>query len=560
MAINYSDGESIESRVRGLLAATTDLGSGTDIARAHYDEWAVRYHLSSERGNLLKPLRFDGLNVIEVGAGMGGISRIIAECARSLHLIEGTPERLEGAKLRLRDLSNWTGEVGAISDCQPRQIYDVAAVIGVLEYAERFVPEPSAHAAFLEKVSRFLRPDGVVVIAIENACGLKYWGGAAEDHNGMLFDGIVGYSERRGAKTFSKQNLTHLLSNAGFDHIQFFYPFPDYKIPSCLLTDRLIDLAPETAASLASHRSYDNYCTPRVRYFPDSLSTMAAARNGLLAALSNSFLVVACRNTQSAIWDQLVPPSNQVGWHFGKIPTVFEEQPSGCIVVSRNLVSEPLIPGEPLRFELARAAYFGEWDVFLERLRHFLQWSQKTHGDPAGLMLSKSIDAIFLNAIRHGDDYRLFDWEWKHAEAVPQHWFVFRNAFACIRDLDCMSSKAPFQSLAALYEVLCHSLGIEPKLEQALGLEAEFQAKASGHGSVEFHHFELTQLMHHSFPDTPFPRNPTLEFDRNQRLTRVEAENQAMRLFLNRRSVRLARNAARVIKRFTGSHERPTAQ
>ena len=38
---------------------------------------------------------------------------------------------------------------------------------------------------FLIKIKQLLKPDGKLLIAIENQYGLKYWCGALEDHTGL---------------------------------------------------------------------------------------------------------------------------------------------------------------------------------------------------------------------------------------------------------------------------------------------------------------------------------------------------------------------------------------
>lgn len=73
----------------------------------------MRYHLSPERGNLLRPFSFDGLDVVEFGCGMGAMSRVVAESCRGLYLIEGTQSRFDGASARLKDLKNWSGVVSS---------------------------------------------------------------------------------------------------------------------------------------------------------------------------------------------------------------------------------------------------------------------------------------------------------------------------------------------------------------------------------------------------------------------------------------------------------------
>ncbi|MBI1859564.1 MAG: methyltransferase domain-containing protein [Deltaproteobacteria bacterium] len=550
MAIEYTDGAAEEARVRAILADSPNLGSGENPGATQYGEWSVRYHLCRERSNLVRPFHFQGLDVVEIGAGMGAVSRYLAENARSLHTIEGTEDRHRGIELRLQGLSNWTGEVAEFATCTPRRQYDVAIVIGVLEYAERFItPTELAHPIFLEQVKRFLKPDGVLILAIENALGLKYWGGAAEDHNGTLYDGMVGYSSRPGAKTFSRKRLSSLLQSSGFECAEFLYPFPDYKIPSCVLTERMLERAPEAAASLACHRPYENYTTPRVRSFPDSLATLTAAREGWLAEMSNSFLVMASTKADSSILETVRPPRDLLAWHFGNSETRFQEKPSG-LTVTKGKTESPLVPGTPFRFELARAAYFEEWDRFQFLFTHYLRWAAARYRESNEALRAEALDAVFLNAIVEGEGFTNFDLEWDNAGPVPVHWFVFRNVFACIRDFETLSASAPFRTLHDLYTVLCHSIGVAPRFEEALEQEAQFQERVGG-GSRNHHRAELRKLFGQVFPPLAFPRQPAVEAHLRSRLQGLEAENAAMKAFLNRRSVKMARRALNLIKRVT---------
>ncbi len=134
MSIAYSDGREIESQVYRLLREAKDLDSLTPIALSRYADWPVRYHLCPERGNLVRPLNFSGLKVLELGAGMGAVSRVLSETAESLYVVEGTQVRFNALSERLRDRTNWKGEVANIADFKTSEKFDVVCVVGVLEY------------------------------------------------------------------------------------------------------------------------------------------------------------------------------------------------------------------------------------------------------------------------------------------------------------------------------------------------------------------------------------------------------------------------------------------
>ena len=125
----------------------------------------------------------------------------------------------------------------------PANHYDAIFFVGVMEYAGRFSPtDPSAEASvirLLEKVRPCLTPQGVIVIAIENRLGRKYLCGAGEDHYGTAFEGIHGYPNYSGIKTWSQDEWRVHLQDAELT-FTFHYPFPDYKLPSLVLSEHYL--------------------------------------------------------------------------------------------------------------------------------------------------------------------------------------------------------------------------------------------------------------------------------------------------------------------------------
>src|SRR5690606_32032335 len=93
---------------------------------------------------------------------------------------------------------------------------------------------------FLERIKKNLKPGGKLLLAIENKFGLKYWSGIPEDHTGKPFDSIQDYvSTDKGVRTFSKQELSKLLKSVGFIDPFFYFPHPDYKLPSIIYSQDL---------------------------------------------------------------------------------------------------------------------------------------------------------------------------------------------------------------------------------------------------------------------------------------------------------------------------------
>ena len=101
--------------------------------------------------------------------------------------------------------------------------FDYVLLIGVLEYAGKYTDGEDPYRTFLENIRRYLKPDGRLLIAIENRLGLKYFSGAPEDHLGRSFAGLKGYDPAAGVKTFSHSELKVLLERSGFVGNRFYY-------------------------------------------------------------------------------------------------------------------------------------------------------------------------------------------------------------------------------------------------------------------------------------------------------------------------------------------------
>lgn len=161
--------------------------------------------------------------------------------------------------LRCREKENLEIIVGNLNDIEFPQKYDYITLIGVLEYQGRFTDSDHPYRDFLAKIKKLLKPEGKLLIAIENQYGLKYWCGAGEDHTGVPFDGMNQYLyTNQGIRTFSKEGLKKLIHESGFEHTYFYYPMPDYKLPTTIYSE---DYLPEDENMQNVRCYYGKKCT-----------------------------------------------------------------------------------------------------------------------------------------------------------------------------------------------------------------------------------------------------------------------------------------------------------
>jgi hypothetical protein len=422
-------------------------------------------------------------------------------------------------------------------------------VIGVLEYAELFSTNPDskpsrAGAWFLERATSHLKPDGVLILAIENKLGLKYWRGSEEDHLGSLFAGIAGYPLGNSIRTYSRQELLELMRGAGLTSIAEQYPYPDYKLPHAVVTRELIDSTPELVADLTTGRDRANYPHEQAPLFPDSLAARSLAKAGLLAEMANSFLFLGTGEPNSETLARLThrqTAGHELAWHYASsrsrpIVTVFavdSDDPTSIWVRKQspnaakdapalsltghelrwNAVAERFVPGVPVATILTSHAYYRRWDGFRRELCNFLRWSLEKWKLPAGGRAEidgKAIDAVFCNAIVPDDlagetpsasgRYAVIDLEWELDGPMAASWFVFRNLFAYRKGYSSLLPFIPTGCLKELYEEMCKELGIPADYDADVDREAQFQSVASV-SDMESARISIDAEMRRAVPD-----------------------------------------------------------
>lgn len=202
--------------------------------------------------------------------------------------MEISPRRAEIAAWRHQAADNLTIHVGNLNDFDGLGKFDYVTLIGVLEYAASFTHTAQPYHDFIASCRRFLKPGGTLIIAIENRLGIKYFGGAAEDHSGIRFDGVMDYPTTKGVHTFAKKELRDLLRDCGLPAQDWYYPWPDYKIPHDVYSDTGLPNYADIA--FGPYPVFDN---DRLLLFDEKRAACSLIKVGLFGELTNSFLVLA---------------------------------------------------------------------------------------------------------------------------------------------------------------------------------------------------------------------------------------------------------------------------
>jgi SAM-dependent methyltransferase len=278
----YSDGD-IEDELLEIVKKIDDY----DDILANDDRWPILYHLSPIRQNIINWYPFkENASCLEIGGGCGAITGALCESLFEVKVVELSKRRASIIYERHKAFDNLEIIVGNLNDIEFNQKFDYITLNGVLEYAGSFTKTDAPYKDFLKQIKQYLKPDGKLIVAIENRYGLKYFAGAKEDHTGKEFDGITGYIGNKNVRTFGKKELEVLLAESGYPQQEFYYPHPDYKMPMEIYSQYKL---PSSYDMLSPAPNFDN---ERYELFNETLAFQGIIENGQYEFFANSFLVI----------------------------------------------------------------------------------------------------------------------------------------------------------------------------------------------------------------------------------------------------------------------------
>jgi GT2 family glycosyltransferase/2-polyprenyl-3-methyl-5-hydroxy-6-metoxy-1,4-benzoquinol methylase len=461
--IAYNDGDEIEKRIASIIQNASDLSVLSSELRRQCTDWPSLYHLSGTRANIMRP--FETIlkgDILEIGAGCGAITRYLGECGANVLALEGSPRRAAIARSRTHDLGNVTVLAERFDRFQCDRRFDVITLIGVLEYANLFTSDKNAPLAMLERVRALLKPEGKLIIAIENQLGLKYFAGAPEDHLGQPMIGIEGRYREDQPKTFGRATLANMLEQAGFIKSEFLAPFPDYKLPVSILTENGISSKDFDASALAWQSARRDPQLPAFCNFSLELTWPEVFQNELGLDLANSFLIITSPEAKALIDTRILAyhySTDRVAQYCKE--TVFKRAEYKDICVryrtfynteittndAKNLLikftcqdTSKYVLGMPLSLEFIRLLTKDGWsfDQVGRLIRHYLSIVE-TFANSCGIQMDMAspyeklpgefFDVLPQNIIVRRDDGSpaLIDREWQLVEPLEIGFLLFRS-------------------------------------------------------------------------------------------------------------------------------------
>lgn len=251
------------------------------------------YHLSEIRCNLVDWLPIvPGMRVLERNAECGALTGRLLSRAGQVTAVTDTARQAGLIRERFAGMDGLTVLTGEeyqsrYGDAAAGGSYDVIVLVGdFYRYAEE-----------LPRLRALLAPQGKLFVADANRIGLKYLAGCQEEYRGGYFTGIENYKNASGkqadggtqeaGRCYTRKEYEARLLDAGFSQCYFYYPYPDYKFPSCIYSD---DYLPKKGELSDNRRNFDR---DRIRLFEEREAFDTMISEGLFGEFSNSFLIEA---------------------------------------------------------------------------------------------------------------------------------------------------------------------------------------------------------------------------------------------------------------------------
>ncbi|NHF59079.1 class I SAM-dependent methyltransferase [Flavobacteriaceae bacterium TP-CH-4] len=450
--IDYSDGAKSEQYTFDSLKNAKDTSIFSMELFERIRDWSSEYHLTTFRANILRPLKIKKEHkVLEIGAGCGAITRYLGETGATITAVEGSLSRARCIAERCRDLENVTVVCSNVEDVEFEEKFDIITLIGVFEYTAKYSNRDNPFYTALKSYASLLKPDGSLVIAIENKLGLKYFSGYNEDHFAEAYFGLESRYGEKDITTFGHDEIEGMLKKSGFESTEFLYPFPDYKLPKVVITDSGLKNDDFNAADLIRFTKDRHYNPrPKANLLNEYLVWDSLAENGLIKDLSNSFLIVASKSTNQELLGQSLlaeyytcnrfePHNTRASFHIlgeDKIRVRKSRLGNEPVAVgsglSQHIQNESdYIIGANLHHIITGALFkrrFSEFEGYMVDWVNYLKSETLVHDSgAASLVRPEFFDALPFNIIvDENGKFNLFDQEWTTEEPFDITFLVVR--------------------------------------------------------------------------------------------------------------------------------------
>ena len=178
----------------------------------------------------------------------------------------------------------------------------------------------------------YLKPEGHLLLVVENRYGLKYFCGARDPYTGVCYDGVNNYLKgaSKNGRCYSRAQLEDIIKGLGSINYKFYYPVPDSSMPQLIFSDNYMDGINAFERLVDYDYQDENMVGVEHRIFGEMINS------GSLPFMSNSFLVDITREGELSDIDYAVITADR-GKEAGFATTIRNVKGDNAIVKKRPL-------------------------------------------------------------------------------------------------------------------------------------------------------------------------------------------------------------------------------
>lgn len=310
------------------------------------------------------------------------------------------------------------------------------------------------YGQFFEEIKKNLKPNGHVILAVDNRYGLTYFAGSKERLTGKYFEGLEGYGHSEGICTFSKEAVLATVKEAGFASVKTYYPYPNYRYMTALYTDEHLPSPGELCKNLC------NFEEERAVLFDEAAVFDGLIKEGKFQEFSNSYLFDLTLEEQEAEEELLflkysverdeqyrirteivrkkngtkivrkVPYTDAAKAHVEKIKywekVLSEQYKTADVAVNRCTLTEKgaefeFLKGETLEDILDEYLAKDDLTGFIGEIKKYAAKLEQLINQGAN-----NIDLIFPNIILIDGKWNVIDYEWTFDAEIPLKFILHR--------------------------------------------------------------------------------------------------------------------------------------
>ena len=247
------------------------------------------YHLSEIRQNLIDWIPMEKtMRVLECAPACGALTGKLLEKAGAVTCLAEDEMHAQIIRARCKDagerLAIVVGEAESFlssGETEDGEKFDVILLVGGFY----------RHRRALSLLRKQLAPDGRLFAADANRMGLRYFAGCQEEYGGGYFSGVEGYGGAPDTgetpRCYTKGEYERYFTEAGFGKLYFYYPYPDYKFPSCIYSE---DWLAQAGELMDNRRNFDR---DRLKLFDERAVYDTLLAEGVFETFANSYLIEA---------------------------------------------------------------------------------------------------------------------------------------------------------------------------------------------------------------------------------------------------------------------------